>query len=143
MSTYADVVISPATTHNPVVSSVSQATRPFGSSARMASSTVSLIWSAILSGWPSVTLSEVKVQRDTVLLSWALAGRVRAADPDDHVEDLPGDRPLVAEVDRHRVGVRPQQRNGVGVVAEAHPWSRHVVGDHEVEALGAQLGAGV
>ena len=40
--------------------SVSQATRPFGSSASTASSTVSEIWSAILSGWPSVTDSEVK-----------------------------------------------------------------------------------
>ena len=66
MSTYAVVVISPATTHRPVVSNVSQATRPSGSSLRIASRTESLIWSAILSGWPSVTLSEVKVQRGTV-----------------------------------------------------------------------------
>src|SRR6478752_4870333 len=60
-------------THSPVVSSVSQATRPLGSSVRIASSTESLIWSAILSGWPSVTLSEVKVQRDIVILRrWVL-----------------------------------------------------------------------
>ena len=39
--------------------SVSQATRPFGSSARTASRTESEIWSAILSGWPSVTDSDV------------------------------------------------------------------------------------
>ena len=39
--------------------SVSQATRPCGSSARTASRTESEIWSAILSGWPSVTDSEV------------------------------------------------------------------------------------
>src|SRR5213080_3955188 len=38
----------------------SQATRPRGSSARTASRTASEIWSAILSGWPSVTDSEVK-----------------------------------------------------------------------------------
>src|SRR5436853_520828 len=60
MSTYVSVVISPATTTSPVVISVSQATRPSGSLARTASSTESEIWSAILSGWPSVTDSEVK-----------------------------------------------------------------------------------
>src|SRR6478609_9163849 len=114
MSTYASVVISPATTHSPVVRSVSHATRPFGSSARIASSTVSLIWSAILSGWPSVTLSEVKVQRDTGgLLWWARCsagpsaggdgGIGGTADVDDGVEDRPGDGSLVAEVDRDRV----------------------------------------
>ena len=40
---------------------VSQATRPAGSSSRTASRTASEIWSAILSGWPSVTDSELKV----------------------------------------------------------------------------------
>src|SRR6476469_125261 len=54
------VEISPATTTSPVVISVSQATRPPGSSARTASRTVSEIWSATLSGCPSVTDSEVK-----------------------------------------------------------------------------------
>src|SRR5437879_1673911 len=62
MSTYVDVVISPATTTRPVVIRVSQATRPSGSSARTASRTESEIWSAILSGWPSVTDSDVKVK---------------------------------------------------------------------------------
>ena len=42
------------------MTSVSQATRPTGSSRSTASSTASEIWSAILSGWPSVTDSEVK-----------------------------------------------------------------------------------
>src|ERR671933_347637 len=60
MSMYVSVVISPATTTRPVVISVSQATRPAGSSASTASSTPSEIWSAILSGCPSVTDSEVK-----------------------------------------------------------------------------------
>ena len=59
MSTYVVVVISPATTTRPVVISVSQATLPVGSSARTASRTLSEIWSAILSGCPSVTDSEV------------------------------------------------------------------------------------
>src|SRR3712207_549569 len=60
MSTYVCVVISPATTTRPVVISVSHATRPSGSSARTASRTLSEIWSAILSGCPSVTDSDVK-----------------------------------------------------------------------------------
>jgi len=42
-----------------VVTVVSQATRPLGSFARIASSTASEIWSQILSGCPSVTDSEV------------------------------------------------------------------------------------
>ena len=45
-----NVLISPATTHKPVVTSVSHATRPYGSSCSTASRTLSLIWSAILSG---------------------------------------------------------------------------------------------
>src|SRR5947209_17707933 len=59
MSTYVDVEISPETTTRPVLTSVSQATRPLGSRAMTASRTPSEIWSAILSGWPSVTDSEV------------------------------------------------------------------------------------
>jgi hypothetical protein len=61
MSMCAFVLISPATTHKPVVTRVSHATRPYGSSARTASRTLSLIASAILSGWPSVTDSDVNV----------------------------------------------------------------------------------
>ena len=52
MSTYVLVVISPAINANPVVTIVSQATRPAGSSAKMASSTASEMASAILSGCP-------------------------------------------------------------------------------------------
>src|SRR6476646_10657139 len=59
-STYALVVISPAITTRPVAVRVSQATRLDGSSAKQASRTASEIWSAILSGWPSVTDSDVK-----------------------------------------------------------------------------------
>src|SRR5918999_2314228 len=59
MSTYVVVEISPETTTRPVFTSVSQATRPVGSSRITASRTPSEIWSAILSGWPSVTDSEV------------------------------------------------------------------------------------
>src|SRR5215211_6787257 len=59
MSTYVVVEISPETTTRPVFTSVSQATRPVGSSRITASSTPSEIWSATLSGWPSVTDSDV------------------------------------------------------------------------------------
>ncbi len=73
---YALVVTSPATCTRPVVISVSTATRDDGSSRRSASRIVSLIWSAILSGWPSVTDSEVKRRRDTVSSSgWAVSCR--------------------------------------------------------------------
>src|SRR5262245_54859035 len=54
--------------------SVSQATRPSESSARTASSTESEIWSAILSGWPSVTDSAVKEEERVVM-----AGRLANA----------------------------------------------------------------
>src|ERR1700680_2615345 len=47
-------------TTRPVAVRVSQATRLEESSARQASRMASEIWSAILSGWPSVTDSEVK-----------------------------------------------------------------------------------
>ncbi len=60
MSRWTSVEISPETTAMPVLTRVSQATRPFGSSAMIASSTPSEIWSETLSGCPSVTDSEVK-----------------------------------------------------------------------------------
>src|SRR5436190_15302977 len=47
----------------PVVTRVSHATRPVGSSRSTASRTASEIWSAILSGCPSVTDSDVKKWR--------------------------------------------------------------------------------
>src|SRR6476661_2343786 len=60
MSTYVSVEISPETTTSPVLTSVSHATRPVGSSRMTASRTPSEIWSATLSGCPSVTDSDVK-----------------------------------------------------------------------------------
>ena len=61
-STHALVLISPASTTMPVFTMVSQATRASGSSVRIASRTASEIWSAILSGWPSETDSEVNIR---------------------------------------------------------------------------------
>src|SRR5919107_2083773 len=54
------VEISPRTITSPVVVAVSQATRAWGSWRMNASRIASLIWSHILSGWPSVTDSDVK-----------------------------------------------------------------------------------
>src|ERR1700745_871946 len=60
MSTYVVVEISPGAAASPGFASFQHATRPEGSSRSTASRTPSEIWSAILSGWPSVTDSEVK-----------------------------------------------------------------------------------
>src|SRR6185295_18907375 len=70
--TYVVVVISPATQARPVVTSVSQATRAFGSSARMASRMASEMASATLSGWPSVTDSDVKRWRSYTELGFGM-----------------------------------------------------------------------
>ena len=56
---FADVVISPPTITVFVVVNTSQATRDSGSMANAASNTASEIWSAILSGCPSDTDSDV------------------------------------------------------------------------------------
>src|SRR6266540_4067818 len=80
MSTYVSVEISPATTTSPVVISVSQATRPSGSSRRTASRTESEIWSATLSGCPSVTDSEVKRNSRAAM---ARKGTGRLLDPEE------------------------------------------------------------
>src|SRR3954454_10852791 len=72
MSAYPAVVTSPATWTSPVVTRVSTATRLVGSCASRASRMASLIWSQILSGWPSVTDSEVNRRWLTALLSQRL-----------------------------------------------------------------------
>src|SRR5437763_16478205 len=108
MSTYVSVVISPATTTRPVVISVSQATRPSGSSVRTASSTESEIWSATLSGCPSVTDSEVN-ENERAPISETLASFVGRTAPHqlprelvqrtafEHRADTLGDRQLDPE----------------------------------------------
>ena len=58
-STFAVVETSPISTANPVFTQVSQATRPYGSCSKIASKIASDTWSAILSGCPSVTDSDV------------------------------------------------------------------------------------
>src|SRR3546814_10407042 len=78
------VVISPATIATPVLTMVSQATRARLSWARIASSTASEIWSAILSGWPSETDSEVKRVLDIGLISLDSDGKMGANDTPPH-----------------------------------------------------------
>src|SRR5512143_1506034 len=80
MSTYVFVVISPAMSASPVVTSVSQATRPTGSSLRIASRMESEIWSAILSGCPSVTDSDVKRLRFLPMVLRSRAALRRSAE---------------------------------------------------------------
>src|SRR4051812_42084465 len=119
MSTYVDVEISPETTTSPVFTRVSHATRPVGSSRRTASRTPSEIWSATLSGWPSVTDSEVKrcslsaywLMRTTersdltgfrgfplAALAAPLAPLVEVDDERDAVEGEPGAQAVLDEV---------------------------------------------
>src|SRR5436305_12689147 len=60
----------------PVVTRVSQATRPVGSARRTSSKTASEIWSATLSGWPSVTDSDVNRWESRWLMVTPLAEKV-------------------------------------------------------------------
>src|SRR2546429_449120 len=121
MSTYVSVVISPATTTSPVVISVSQATRPFGSSRSTESRTVSEIWSAILSGCPSVTDSEVKRNSRPMranLLDLQERGELRHVGLTGAVDDERSQRSEVALDDRRERRARRRrvvldQRNPV------------------------------
>src|SRR6185503_17280768 len=78
ISTYAVVEISPATKAMPVVRMVSQATRQVLSWPMIASRMPSEIWSAILSGCPSVTDSEVKRKVREVLTRNSLLAEMQA-----------------------------------------------------------------
>src|ERR1700750_2199579 len=109
MSTYVVVVISPETTTSPVFTSVSQATRPAGSSRITASRTPSEIWSAILSGWPSVTDSEVN--------RYSLSGR--RVMPERLRFSAVACRGDLEEVRDHHVLVSELQVVGVGEVFDA------------------------
>src|ERR1700674_5221591 len=86
--TYASVLISPNIVASPVVTIVSQATREAGSLASNASTTASEIWSATLSGWPSVTDSEVNRCASVSLIITPLTQRALAGGP-AVVQNLP------------------------------------------------------
>src|SRR3954453_12581377 len=163
MSAYPCVVTSPATWTRPVVTIVSTATRLAGSSRSRASRTASLIWSQILSGWPSVTDSEVKSRYVTALLSQRLltdpsggAGvsvgrslyrrvprRVSGLPQlGHHVPDPVGDLLLCAL--GHRMGAAAGVEDGDGVARlPEHPSAGDVVDHQQVAALAGELGPGV
>src|SRR4051812_9941396 len=158
--TYSSVVTSPATTTSPVVTSVSTATRLRGSAVNRASSTESLIWSAILSGCPSVTDSDVN-KRPVNELSSALsldwrAFRVavggvpdgivsgRVAEParghavPNHVSQI------ALGAGRHgTLGAVGREDHGAVVVFAEDPATADVVDDEQVAALPRELADGV
>src|SRR5262249_5925828 len=137
---YPSVVISPATTTSPVVSSVSHATRDIGSCVMSASRTESEIWSAILSGCPSVTDSEVKVQR-VMLSPWLSTGRCEAGGDGVH---RGGCDVLLGGGGRFdRCAFLDDSEIGVCVVGEPDAGSGDFVGAYQVRPLGPHLGEGV
>src|SRR5215467_6680947 len=152
ISTYVRVVTSPATCTWPVVIIVSTATRLPGSSLIMESRMASLIWSAILSGWPSVTDSDVKRRRATsalpslwvtaVSLSWAAASLSAASllgqPRDDQIPHHVGEGFLGPAGDRRH---RPVGAVDDGlVIRRAEPeTSPHRVDYEQVTALPGQL----
>src|SRR5919201_3753709 len=124
MSTYVVVEISPDTTTRPVFTSVSHATRPCGSSRITASRTPSEIWSAILSGWPSVTDSDVNrnslSDRRCVVIGRPRVHMGRGASVDNHHRAVPDSlRRADRDDDARRArggaspgGIQPLQRAG-------------------------------
>src|SRR6266568_3843650 len=155
MSTYVWVVTSPATCTWPVVISVSTATRLPGSSLIMESRMASLIWSAILSGWPSVTDSDVKRRRATsalpslwvtaVSLSWAagsLAATSHFVQSGGHqIPHDVGQRFLGPARDRRDRSVTPIDNGLVVRCAEAEPVPDGI-DDEQVAPLPGQLSLG-
>src|SRR5918992_2064646 len=126
MSTYVSVVISPATMTTPVVTSVSQATRPrMGSSARIASRTASEIWSASLSGCPSVTDSDVN--RCRRLIVRGLYGGEGLGQP---IADGCGQFPLRPFALRFVVTVAHEDQRAIGVGIEPRSRLPHLI-DHD------------
>ena len=101
-------MISPRTMTRPVVVAVSQATRAFGSSRMIASRIASLTWSHILSGWPSVTDSEVNRYWARRRCSWARSLACSLAGAGG-----PSSEPPVRPPSAAPRGRRPARRRGV------------------------------
>src|SRR3954467_7416273 len=91
----------------PVVTRVSQATRLVGSWRRTSSRTASEIWSATLSGWPSVTDSDVNRWASRWLMVTPLAENVLGS--------RHGPTRIVRGEDRHAPRGRMGKREGVPV----------------------------
>src|SRR5579883_2291609 len=121
MSTVQLVVISPITRTSPVVVAVSQATRAAGSCSMIASSTASEIWSQSLSGWPSVTDSEVNRSRGDrmkvrlLMEGLLLSRRSRPGFPRSQVPLLFGGQ--LVDLDPHRLKL---QLGDLGVDLNRH-----------------------
>src|SRR3954454_18140151 len=153
MSTQVLVLTSPEMWTWPVVIIVSTATRLCGSSLSMASRTASLIWSAILSGCPSVTDSDVNKRRD-MRLPGAVFGAGRAVDyarslsveqAEPHHHEVPHDvaqRVLAAERHLGRAAVRAEHDRCVVRGVECTTLA-DLVDDEQVAPLGGELGPAV
>ena len=150
------MVTSPATCTWPVVISVSTATRLAGSCASSASRIESLIWSAILSGWPSVTDSDVNRRRVTGAPDSAVIGQIGRSL--DERESRPatsrqsGARPRPTPRRRAapsgRAGRRSRLPSAPRITAALSGWPNALpdadgVDDEQVAALAGQLGAAV
>src|SRR5215213_7196202 len=126
---------------------VSTATRLRGSCASMASRIESLIWSAILSGWPSVTDSDVKRRRGTrhSLTWWSSRRTVRSTARAERyrlgrTRWCPPDRSSWGDVRKARCDGRPDPRRD-GVLGPArHLGGRPVGPEHHVAVVVPGLG---
>src|SRR5215472_5724487 len=135
--------------------SVSTATLLPGSSLIIASRIASLIWSAILSGWPSVTDSEVNSRRATFFsihcsADWesvAAAGdrrrrtAVSAQPRDDQIPDDAGQGVLGPPRNRRLAAVCVEHDGLVVAGAEPEP-AAHLVDQEQLGSLAGQLGLG-
>src|SRR3954454_16165704 len=148
MSTYSFVEISPATMTMPVVTSVSHATRPGGSTAMIASRTASEIWSASLSGCPSVTDSEVKrcplaISAGSIARPSVSGERTRPSSAveelHDPVADLPGEGALGPGRQRRVVAVGREDQCLVRVGAEPRSGPTDLADHDQVEPLRLEL----
>src|SRR2546430_14276048 len=136
MSRCAFELISPATTAMPVVHMLSHATRLYGSCSNMPSRTASLIWSHILSGWPSVTDSDVNMN----LLMWCVrSSGIVGEDRRDSIEQEIRQLVLVEQWRLLPRTGRVQQDCPVRVDFEARIGGRHVDRHHHVDALALHL----
>src|SRR5439155_19084900 len=152
MSTYPSVVISPETNTTPVVTRVSHATRLLGSLASIASKTASLIWSASLSGCPSVTDSDenrwpvlmiarvyrrVRSPARTTSLGAGLSPRAR--EPSDEVAHGRRELRLRPRAHRYISPVGDQNRRLVRLASEPRAVAAHGVGHERIEVFAPEL----
>src|SRR6185295_17619060 len=113
----------------PVVTVVSQATRPVGSWRSTSSRTASEIWSATLSGWPSVTDSDVNrwTSRSLIVRTSGLAAGSTAANATKLIKNGSTDRPARHHaIEQCRKGVEGGQGD---VLAPGLEPSRERAGD--------------